>query len=209
MHRIENHIEQTIGNIAFVYHEIVSDELHIDIHVVEPSERRKSYTLITSGMSAKAMQAPPGKERYKYTELILSLPGSWPITQEPLQDQTADWPITWLKTIARLPHSKNTWVSLGHTITNGDPPKPFSSGTDLCCWILSVPLLFGKQFHKLIVNDEKTINFYCLLPIYREEMEFKQRKGAQPLLIKLLKNGMNEVVDVGRKNVCKKLFGIF
>jgi len=209
MRIIEDHIEEHIGRISLVYHEIVSDELHIDIHVVEPSETRKFYTLITSGMSDYPMQAPKGYEDYKYAELILSLPATWSLTDEALQHQINNWPITWLKTIARLPHDKNTWVSLGHTIPNGNPPMPFSTKTALCCWVLSVPLLFGKSFRNLTVDEQKTINFFCLIPIYREEMAFKLQKGAQPLIEKLLRNRINEVIDVSRKNVCKKLFGLF
>ena len=66
-----NWIEEHIGAVSFVYHELVSDKLHIDLHVVEPSEKRNSYTLITSGMSDEPMAAPAGKDNYRFTELML------------------------------------------------------------------------------------------------------------------------------------------
>lgn len=207
--KIESCIEANIGTISFVYHELVSDNVHIDIHVVAPSETRNSYTLITSGMSDRPMPAPAGKENYRFTELTLSLPASWPLSGDELQDDDNYWPLKWLKTIARLPHEQNTWVSLGHTVPNGDPPKPFSSATELCCWIVSVPLLFGRQFGQLKVDEEKTVHFFSLVPIYGEEMDFKLRKGAQPLIELLLRSGVNEVINPKRKNVCKKRFGFF
>jgi hypothetical protein len=207
--KIESYIEGHIGPVSCVYHEIVSDAVHIDIHVVNPSEKRNSYTLITSGMSDQPMTAPPGKEGYRYTELMLSLPAAWPISEDALQEDSNYWPVRWLKTIARLPHQQNTWVSLGHTIPNGNPPVPFSSATKLCGWILSVPLIFGREFGRLEISDEKTVNFYCLVPIYREEMEFKLRKGARPLVERLVRNGVNEIVNLNRQNVCKKRFGLF
>ena len=207
--QIESYIEENIGAVSCVYHEIVSDQVHIDIHVVNPSEKRNSYTLITSGMSDQPMPAPPGKEGYRYTELTLSLPASWPISEDELQDDKNYWPLRWLKTIARLPHHQNTWVSLGHTIPNGNPPVPFSSATELCCWILSVPLLFGKQFGRMKVDNEKAVNFFSVVPIYKEEMEFKLRKGARPLIERLVRDGVNEIVNLNRKNVCKKRFGLF
>jgi hypothetical protein len=207
--KIESYIEEHIGAVSFVYHEIVSDEVHIDIHVVNPSEKRNSYTLITSGMSDLPMTAPSGKEGYRYTELTLSLPASWPMSENELQEDNNYWPVRWLKTIARLPHGQNTWVSLGHTIPNGDPPMPFSSATKLCCWILSVPLLFGREFGQLEIDSEKSVNFFSVVPIYQEEMEFKLRKGARPLIERLVRNKVNEIVNLDRQNVCKKRFGLF
>ena len=207
--KIENYIEEHIGTVSCVYHEIVSDNVHIDIHRVDPSERRNSYTLITSGMSDQPMPAPSGRENYRYTELTLSLPAAWPMSPDELQDDANYWPVRWLKTIARLPTSQNAWVSLGHTVPNGNPPVPFSSATELCCWVVSVPLLFGRQFGQLKLDEEKTINFFSLVAIYQEEMEFKLRKGAQPLIELLLRNRINEIANLNRKNVCKKRFGLF
>ena len=206
---IESYVEEHIGPVSWVYHEIVSDKVHIDIYVVDPSEKRNSYTLITSGMSDQPMPAPSGKENYRYSELTLSLPASWPISRDELPDDANLWPVKWLKTIARLPHNQNAWVSLGHTVPNGNPPVPFSSATELCCWILSVPLLFGREFGCLKVDEEETVNFFSLVPIYTEEMEFKLRKGARPLIELLVRNGVKDMVNLNRKNLCKKRFGLF
>jgi len=84
--KIESYIEENIGAVSYVYHEIVSDNVHIDIHVVGPSEKRNSYTLITSGMSDQPMSAPSGKENYRYTELTLSLPATWPLSGDGLKE---------------------------------------------------------------------------------------------------------------------------
>src|SRR5688572_22544770 len=71
---IEGHIQAHIGNIEMVFHEIVSDLVHIDIHQVAPTEQRPYYTLISSGMSDIAMQAPEEAPDCKYAELMLCLP---------------------------------------------------------------------------------------------------------------------------------------
>jgi hypothetical protein len=36
--KISSHIEEHIGEVSKVIHEIVSDQVHIDIHIVDPSE---------------------------------------------------------------------------------------------------------------------------------------------------------------------------
>lgn len=39
------------GVLAFVWHELVSDLVHLDVHVAEPTPARPYYTVVTSGMS--------------------------------------------------------------------------------------------------------------------------------------------------------------
>ena len=80
--RISDHIEKHIGPVASVFHELVSDLVHIDVHMVEPTPERPCYTLVTSGMSDKPMQAPEGHEDLAYTELMICLPPNWPLTEE-------------------------------------------------------------------------------------------------------------------------------
>jgi hypothetical protein len=55
---IEAHIEKHIGKIEAVMHEIASDIVHIDVHVIVPAAERNFYTLITSGMSDLPMVIP-------------------------------------------------------------------------------------------------------------------------------------------------------
>ncbi|MEO1085403.1 MAG: suppressor of fused domain protein, partial [Acidobacteriota bacterium] len=64
--RISDHIEEHIGPIASVLHELVSDQVHIDIHVVAPTPERDFYTLVTSGMSERAMAAPEQCADFRY-----------------------------------------------------------------------------------------------------------------------------------------------
>ena len=60
------------------------------------------------------------------------------------------------------------------------------------------------EFLKLKISDEKTINFFALVPIYREEMDYKLKKGVERLAERLENHGITELIDVRRRNVCKK-----
>lgn len=40
-------------------------------------------------------------------------------------------------------------------------------------------------------------------------MEFKLKKGLDSLYQKFDAAGINELLDINRKNVCRKLFGLF
>jgi len=207
---ISAHIAKHIGAADLVYHEIVSDLVHIDLHVVKPTPKRNFYTIVTSGMSDRPMQVPPGCEAYRWAELLICLPPQWPINEskESLNDENNYWPLRWLKILARMPHEYKTWLGPGHTVPNGDPPKSFAKGTKMCVCMLA-PLLVCSYELRVLRLPDREILFYAILPLYQEELEFKQRKGANDLLLLFDKANINELLDVRRKNVCKRWFGIF
>jgi hypothetical protein len=208
---ISNHIERNVGKIDSVFHEIVSDFVHIDIHWVKPTIEFPFHTLVTSGMSDLQMNAPEGMEEYKFAELCVLLPESWKIDEISFKDENNYWPIRWLKTIARFPHEYKTWINEGHTIPNGDNAEPFAKNTKLGCILLLPSYMIGEKFFNLKISEEKTINFFYLCPIYKEEMEFKLKNGVNDLLDKFDKYDISEVINVSRKNTCMKkgLFGLW
>ena len=127
---ISAHIERHLGPIASVLHEIISDAVHLDIHVVPPCGDCPNTRLVTSGTSDLPMQLPDDVEVSPYLELMLTLPGDWPLEHAQLQDERNYWPIRLLKTLARLPHKHNTWLGLAHTVPNGDPAQAYAPGVD-------------------------------------------------------------------------------
>jgi len=206
--QISQHITKHIGEPATVFHEILSHLVHIDVHVVAPTEARPFYTLVTSGMSDKPMAVPEGCEELRHAELMLCLPPDWPMEQESWKDENNFWPIKTLKFLARMPHEYETWLGPDHTVPNGDPPDPFGN-SKLCCAFIGLPDTASEEFVELKINDEKTILFYAVFFIYKEEMELKMKKGAEELWKRFAENQITELLDINRKNVAKKLFGIF
>jgi hypothetical protein len=201
--QISNHIERYVGKIATVWHEIISDLVHVDVHWVQPTAERPYHTLVTSGMSDRPMTVPTGAEDFRYAEVMLCLPQEWPLSEEAFKDQRNYWPVQLLKGTARFPHEYDTWVCFGHTITNGDPPEPYDQSVKFSGSLISVPMLVDKEFWALKTAD-KTIRFYSIVPIYSQEMDFKVKQGADPLIDKLGEREINELLDIKRKNVCKR-----
>lgn len=97
---IEAHIKAHAGKVDTVWHEILSDIVHIDVHVVKPTADRPYYTLITSGMSDLPMKAPEKVGDCRFAELMICLPADWPMTQEAWNDPRHYWPIRALKFLA-------------------------------------------------------------------------------------------------------------
>lgn len=200
---ISNHFEKQFGKVKNVFHEIISDKVHIDINVIEPDENREYYVIFTTGMSNKPMITPEGREEYQHAELYTFLPKDWKLSQESMDNINSYWPIGNLKFLARMPHEYETWLALGHTVANGDPAEPYAENTKLCCSMLTYPVMTDEWFQTLKIRDDKIINFYYVLPLYKEEMDYKLSKGMDALLDRFEKKKIKSVLDVKRKNAGK------
>jgi hypothetical protein len=202
--KIEQHIEAHIGKDESVFHELVSDLVHIDIHIVTPTSERPYYTLVTSGMSDLPMSTPTKESAHRYAELMLCLPANWPMKQDEWRIEENYWPIRWLKYIARFPHVYKTRLWCRHTIPNGDPARPFASNTKMTCMLLANPMTVSTRFWQLKISDEKTIHFFALIPLYPDEIDFKLKKGADELLMRFEKAKHTELINLARKSVAGK-----
>ncbi|CAI6086371.1 suppressor of fused domain protein [Cohnella sp. JJ-181] len=211
LERVTQHVETHIGPVTSVLHEIISDHVHLDVLLVAPTPSRNYYTLVTCGMGQRPMTVPEGAEAYRYAELLLCLPADWPLSEAAFNHEENYWPVRALKTIARLPHEYNTWLYLAHTIPNGDPAEPYADNTKLSGMILAIPSTVPstEEFFTLTAAPGKDVHFFSLLPLYKEEMDFKLNQGPEPLFKKLEAAGFTELLQADRKNVCKKRFGLF
>ncbi|TVT41352.1 suppressor of fused domain protein [Hymenobacter setariae] len=206
---IADHIERHLGPVSGVYHEIISDKVHLDVHVVPPSADFPFYTLVTSGMSDRPMAVPPeanSDEAPPFAELCILLPSTWNIPADPaeiteaFEDENVYWPIRWLKMLARLPHEYGTWLGFGHTIPNGEDAEPFADNTELGCMLLLTALSLPEEFQTLEISPNKTVQFYTLYPIYREEMELKMEQGVNALIDHFEDYNIGDVLDLNRPN---------
>ena len=198
MSAIEQHIKNTFGEFENVFHELVSPDIHVDICLVPPSEERDYYTLVTMGMGAHRMNVPEELAEYKLerAELAIALPSDWKLDEESLKDERWYWPIGLLKVLARLPISNNTWLGFGHTM---DKQSPFAEDTELCAALLVGPqdvVWNGGEVCTLPSGEE--VNFYQVIPLYRNEMEYKMEHDADALLKKMA--GISFVVNPTRQN---------
>ena len=186
MSAIEQHIKNTFGEFENVLHELDSPDIHVDICVVPPSERRNYYTLVTMGMGAHRMNVPEELAEYKLerAELAIALPPDWKLDKDSMQEERWYWPVGLLKVLARLPISNDTWLGFGHTM---EKQSPFAEDTELCAAILTGPqdMDLDTCGEVCILPGGEEVNFYQVLPLYREEMEYKLEHDADALLERL------------------------
>jgi hypothetical protein len=200
---IAAHVERHVGKIETVFHEIASDLIHLDVLCVPATAEQPYHVLVTSGVSERPMNVPGNIGKFRRAELMIALPADWPLSQKAFNDEAHYWPVRWLKQIGRLPHEYDTWIGWGHTIPNGDPPEPIAN-TNFAGVMVSSPYGLPSDFHQLMIGGGDPISFYVLVPLYREEIEMKLKKGAELLQAKLEKHRINQVVDVLRKNVASR-----
>lgn len=207
--QISAHIERHLGPISGVFHEIVSDTVQLDVHVVPATADIPYLRLVTSGMSDLPMALPEDVGAPQHMELMLTLPADWPVQHEDFQDERHYWPVRLLKTLARLPHKHATWLGFGHTVPNGDPAEPYAPGVGFDGAIVLPPLSAPDAFGELVIDADKTIAFMAIVPLYPEEMALKLKKGCDALLDRFDAKGVKDIVDPGRVNVARKRFGLF
>ena len=53
------------------------------------------------------------------------------------------------------------------------------------------------------------IHFHSILPLYKEEMDLKLKKGAEELFDRFDANQVSELLNLKRQNLAKKFFGLF
>ena len=197
METIEGHIQQYFGEFETVFHELSSPDIHVDICVVPPSSERNYYTLVTMGMGAHKMNVPEELAEYKLerAELAIALPKGWKLKQEDMRDERWYWPIRLLKTLARLPIASDTWLGFGHTM---DHEEDFAKDTKLCAAILTGPQGTEEGSEVCTLPGGEEVNFYQVIPLYRDELEYKLAHDADALLDKM--EGISFVVEPDRQD---------
>ena len=193
---VENHIEKHFGAYANVFHELVSPDIHLDICIVDPTEERNYYMLVTLGMGAHRMNVPAELAACKLerAELAIALPPDWNIHEN---DAVHYWPIHLLKDLARLPIKDNTWLAWGHTI---DSRVPYAETTKLTAALLISPQRCGRDGDVCPLPNGDEVNFYQIIPLYRDELNYKCDRSAKELLNIFGERNVGFVVDPQRRS---------
>ena len=175
---ITAHVEQHFGKVDRVFHEAISDLVHLDILIVEPTAEVPYLTLVTSGMSELPMTVPAGEIGPRYAELVMLLMPDHPMDQESWQDPKNYWPIRHLKQLARMPHTLDTWLAAGQTVST-DPPEAVAPGVPFCG--LGVLEVLDPAARRLRVDDTVEIGFLQVVALHPEELQAKLAGDAGSL----------------------------
>lgn len=203
---IDTHLEQFFEKDAdiVVFDEIESEIIHRDIYFIKATEDRPYHILLSCGMSALPMKVPEDINSSEFAEIVMLLPKEWNLNYESFDDERNYWPIRVMKELMMLPHPDKTWLGFGHTYEyEDDDDDEFADGAGFNSVMLARSMELSSDFTQIELENDKTIDIYTVIPLYKEELEFKKRNNANALLERFDKFEIGEIIKVGRKNVCK------
>lgn len=192
------HFEAHVGPASAVLRETVSTHVRVDVHFVPPSKRRPTWTLYTTGMSDRPMPPPAGTDAPTLAELMVSLPAGWKLDEESLRDERWYWPVRQLRLLACFPHVFDTWVGVGHTLANGEPPTPFAPGCPFSALLLLPPSSLPAEAHHVAL-PAGDVRIYAMVPLTTAEIEFKLEKGTDALVEAFAAAGVGDLIDISRE----------
>ncbi len=196
---LEEHIKEYYGDFPTVFHEITSNDIHCDIACIPPTEERNFYTLVTMGMGAHIMDIPdalPADENGR-AELLICLPPNWKLGES---GEEWFWPISLLKDLARLPKNTNSWLGWGHSVDHQNFVAP---NAKFCGSLLIYPENVPDGAEYCVLPNGDKVNFFEIIPLYREEMEYKINNNTKALLERM--KDVSHIVDVNRPNCCEDM----
>jgi len=194
----EKHLDDHFGPCRSVFHELASpDGMHIDVYVIEPTEKYPCCRLITCGMGARRMGIPREARGQvpDHIELMLSLPADWRFDEKSMEEDRFSWPVSLLKYLARFPWSESTWLGWGHTL----PTDPFADNTELSGVFIDAPEHYPFDAFRVDFPENRPVYIFQAVPVYAEEIDYAVEHGSEELE-KLLKDVVCRPVDVARKN---------
>lgn len=184
-----------------VFDEIESEIIHRDVFFVKANEDRPYHILLSCGMSALPMKVPKDIDSSRYAEVMILLPKEWNLNYDSFEDERNYWPIRLMKELMMLPHPDETWLGFGHTLGH-EESEEFAKGIGFNSVMLAHSMELSEDFTQIDLDGDEVVTIYTLIPLYKEELEYKKKNGATALLERFDQYKIDEVVKIGRPNVC-------
>lgn len=186
------HIEKYFGKVERRIRDFNPEFIDVDILVILPSTRHPYTTLMTLGMGTRFMEGTPPEltpESFGYDELFLCLPDDWEFSPENL------WPIQYLFDLAKFPFQNQSWIGAGHSLAY----DTYIGNTNFSGFLVTYPYEHGMESFRFDLEENQVIHFYNIIPLYMEELNYKQEIGFEELEELFQESPM--VTNIHRQNV--------
>ena len=166
----------------------------------QPNQANTSSVLMTNGLSDFKMPVHEKHVGEEYNELYFLLPNYWNI--EAIENPKFNWVFSWLQRLKNFVIEKNTWYGHGHTFPCGQEMQSLSVSMHQNHLILTRPIELDEDLAEIVLED-RSIGFLGVIPIFPDEMDFKQGRGTVQLFEKLRTFNVTEKLDDFRNTVLK------
>jgi hypothetical protein len=200
---IKRHIENNLGEIKHTTYVDDDEFLPFYIYQIPKLDNEDFGVLITSGFSAMPLNVPNELQFiYNYLEFLITIPSDFPYPLENNKNHEYYWLIEKLIFFIHYIHREKTFFCHGHTYGNGNPPKPFTSTSDLSGFLFQFPFQgVPPYFCELIIPPIKNIHFLQIIPLYENEMFYALEKGDEELMKQFSINNIPLYINPKRKNL--------
>lgn len=220
---ISDRMEREFGPIHSVHHELISPLIHLDVHLIKPTQQHPYNILFTTGMAELPMRIPAGAKVPAFTELMIKLDPEWPLGKlwditggnantDPDADGSVDWPRSWLKVLARFPHEERTWLGHGHTVPSHEQGDPSPTGIyDASLMLYASQVNDNDALMGIELPDGRAVTMLEAICLRPEETAFKIQSGTDQILSHLKRLPNWDVLQHNRRSALprKKFLGIF
>ena len=179
--------------------QIIENELGSFI-LFQPNQASTCNVLMTNGLSDFKMPVHEKHIGEEFNELYFLLPNYWNI--EAIENQNFNWVFSWLQRLKNFAIEKNAWYGHGHTFPCGKEMNPLSESMRQNHFILTRPIELDEDLAEIVLED-RSIGFLGVIPIFEDEMDFKQGRGTVQLFEKLRTFNVTEKLDDFRNTVLK------
>ena len=174
--------------------------------LITPKNKNGNKILIATGLSEFQMNVHEKHIGEEFNELYFYLPSYWDLNDT--ENTSMNWVFIWLEKLKKHVISKNSWFGNGHTIATGKSIVPLSDKMLQNHFILAHPMELSKELASIKLED-KTIHFLAVIPIFEDEMDYKQGKGTAKLFKKFEQANVTEKLDEFRKTVLRNRWNFF
>jgi len=162
--------------------------------------------ICTNGLSNYNMPVPEKFADYANNELCFCLPSYW--EWEDIENPQRNWIFPWIQKLAKYVVENEKWYGQGHTFASDKDLSPFSDTMKQNHLVLLHPIKLENELAPITV-DGKTIHFLTIVPIFSDELDFKQSKTTYKFVQKMISKGMNEILDDFRTTMMRGKWRIF
>ncbi len=181
-------------------HELPVKEGEMPLLLLELESKSPVSVLMTNGLSNFKMKVHEKMAGREFNELYFCLPSYWEWSD--LENPRMNWVYPWIQRLTKFVIEKDTWFGPGHTMPCGQDMQSLSDTMLQNHFFLSDPILLSEELKPVEVNGN-TIHFLGIIPIFPDEMDYKQGKGTFKLLKKLSQHGVTEKLDDYRSTTLK------
>lgn len=191
--KVYEHVVKYFGEVDTYYSAKEDDLVQADLCIIKPKKNKNYYTIVTIGMGSYKMNVPDDLEDLNLSriELVMYLPATWSFESS---DINFIWPLKLIKQLTTYAKEHSTFLTLSEVINCN---RPLAKNTYLQGVTLSFIKNVDKKAAKCILDTDEVVNFYQIIPLYLEEMEYKKEFGHNAFMTKV--NAINPILNINRK----------